>query len=263
MMKTETLLYLVSSLLLAGVVALSLMDANATLFLWLNKNLQVLPDAFWSNMTFVADTLFAVAVLAVAACFRPAMFNSGLVLLIIGALFVQGLKPALDILRPAAVLGVDAIHIIGPVLKNHSFPSGHSFTALATAGLVSLYLPGSGLNKALLTIIILVTGLTAALSRAAVGAHWPMDILVGSAAGLLFAILAKTLTERINWLQSKGIEWFSATLLFITCVSLIFHDSRYPDTRALCIISGTLSSLLLVRYGFQQWQMHRASGQPG
>ena len=253
-MKTETLLYLVSSLLLAGVVVLSITDANVSLFLWLNQHLQVLPDAFWSNMTFVADTLFAVAVLGSVASLRPAMFNSGLVLLILGALFVQGLKPALDILRPAAVLGTDAVHIIGPVLKNHSFPSGHSFTALATAGLVLLYSPFTGSRGALASVLVLGTALTAALSRAAVGAHWPMDILVGSAAGLLFAILAKTLTEKLSWLQSRGIEWFSAALLTITCISLIFHESNYPATRPLCVISGVLSTALLLRYGWQTWQ---------
>ena len=262
-MKTETLLYLISSLLLGGVVVLSMADANVSGFLWLNEHLQVLPDAFWSNMTFVADTLFAVAVLAIMASFRPAMFNSGLVLLILGGLFVQSLKPALDILRPAAVLGPDAFHIIGPILKNHSFPSGHSFTALATAGLVCLYLPARGLNTFLLSGLVLIIGLTAALSRAAVGAHWPLDILVGSAAGLLFAILAKTLTERITWLQSKAMEWCSAILLLITCISLIFHDSRYPDTRALCILSGSLATLMLIRYARGEWRSWRLSKRQG
>ncbi len=257
-MKTETLLYLLSSLLLAGVVVISASDTNVELFRWLNTHLQVLPDVFWSNMTFVADTLFAVAVLAAAASFRPAMFNSGLVLLILGALFVQGLKPALDILRPAGVLNPELIHIIGPVLKNHSFPSGHSFTALATAGLLLLYIPLKGGRFALVATLILTIALTAALSRAAVGAHWPMDILVGSAGGLLFAILAKTVTERFSWLQSKGMEWFSALLLTITCVSLIFHESNYPATRLLCIVSGGLSTLLLLRYWWQQVQMRRA-----
>ncbi len=256
-MKTETLFYLLSSLLLAGVVVISLTGTNTGLFLWLNTHLQVLPDAFWSNMTFVADTLFAVAFLAVAASFRPAMFNSGLVLLILGALFVQGLKPALDILRPAGVLDHELIHVIGPVLKNHSFPSGHSFTALATAGLLLLYVPLKGVRFVLVATVILTIALTAALSRAAVGAHWPMDILVGSAGGLLFAILAQTITERFSWLQSKGMEWFSALLLTITCISLIFHESNYPSTRPLCILSGGLSTLLLLKYWWQEIQVRR------
>ena len=179
-MKTDTLLISLAMILLVLAAGVTSQGSNQEIFLWFNANAGVLPDAFWANMTFVADTLFAVAVIALVASRYPHIFNSGFVLLIIGALFVHGLKNLLEIPRPPAVLDADMFKVIGPVVKNHAFPSGHSFTALATAGLLALNMRSlSG------TIALLVIALTAAISRAAVGAHWPLDILVGSAAGLM------------------------------------------------------------------------------
>ena len=191
-MKTDTLLISLAMLLLVLAAGVTSQGSNQEIFLWFNANAGVLPDAFWANMTFVADTLFAVAVIAIVASRYPHIFNSGFVLLIIGALFVHGLKNLLEIPRPPAVLDADVFKVIGPVVKNHAFPSGHSFTALATAGLLALNMRSIGG-----TIALLVIALVAAISRAAVGAHWPLDILVGSAAGLIFALIAQKLVDEI------------------------------------------------------------------
>lgn len=242
-MKTDTLLISLAMILLVIAAGVTSQGSNQEIFLWFNANAGVLPDAFWANMTFVADTLFAVAVIALVASRYPHIFNSGFVLLIIGALFVHGLKNLLEIPRPPAVLDADMFKVIGPVVKNHAFPSGHSFTALATAGLLALNMRSlSG------TIALLVIALTAAISRAAVGAHWPLDILVGSAAGLIFALIAQKLTDEIWWLQGKGLERFAAGLMTITCVTMLFHDSRYPDTRILTVTAAVIALLALASY---------------
>lgn len=242
-MKTDTLLISLAMLLLVLAAGVTSQGSNQEIFLWFNANAGILPDAFWANMTFVADTLFAVAVIAMVASRYPHIFNSGFVLLIIGALFVHGLKNLLEIPRPPAVLDADVFKVIGPVVKNHAFPSGHSFTALATAGLLALNMRSiSG------TIALLVIALVAAISRAAVGAHWPLDILVGSAAGLIFALIAQKLVDEIWWLQGKGLERFAAGLMTITCVTMLFHDSRYPDTRILTVAAAVIALLSLATY---------------
>ena len=242
-MKTDTLLISLAMLLLVLAAGVTSQGSNQELFLWFNANAGVLPDAFWANMTFVADTLFAVAVIAIVASRYPHIFNSGFVLLIIGALFVHGLKNPLEIPRPPAVLDADVFKVIGPVVKNHAFPSGHSFTALATAGLLALNMRSIGG-----TIALLVIALVAAISRAAVGAHWPLDILVGSAAGLIFALIAQKLTDEIWWLQGKGLERFAAGLMTITCITMLFHDSRDPDTRILTVAAAVIALLSLASY---------------
>lgn len=242
-MRTDTLLHATAMLLLIAAAVIASQGTNEGVFLWFNAESQVLPAWFWSNMTFVADTLFAVAVIGTVASRAPHMFNTAFVLLITGTAFVHGLKFLLEIPRPPAVLDPDVFNVIGPVVKNHAFPSGHSFTALATAGLIMVYTRSTPC-----AVAVLVIALVAAASRAAVGAHWPLDILVGSASGLIFAALAKYLTESQWWLQGEKLERFTAALLTITSVVLIFHQSKYPDTQFLSIGGGVIATLCLTRY---------------
>lgn len=251
-MKTDGLLVGSALTMLFAAAVIQAQGTNTELFLWFNHGAAMLPDAFWANMTFVADTLFAVAVIAIVASRQPHLFNTGLVLLITGAAFVHGFKFFLEIPRPPAVLDAESFRVIGPILKNHSFPSGHSFTALATAGLLMLHT-----RSLAFAVVVLGIGLVAALSRAAVGAHWPLDILTGSAAGLLFAQIARWLTANLWWLQGEGLQRFAAGLMTLACIALIFHDSRYPDTRILSISSGIIATLFLVGYWWKLWRQLR------
>ena len=240
MNNTRPLLVL-SALLLLCALTVWLGDSNTPLFLAINHAGHALPDALWSNLTLVADTLFAIAVLLIAGSYRPQMLNQALVLLLLGTIVVHGLKNGLDVMRPAAVLDRDNFYIIGQVLKNHSFPSGHSFTALSCAGLLFLNLKDRRVGS-----VILLLGFLAALSRAMVGAHWPLDILVGSAAGLLVAVLSLWLVQRFPWLRSHGLKLFTAVLLTLATASLSVHDDGYPYTDALAIIACVASLLVAV-----------------
>ncbi|WP_430462264.1 phosphatase PAP2 family protein [Thalassolituus sp. LLYu03] len=204
--------------------------SNTGLFLTLNQAGAQLPDALWTNLTLVADTLFAIAVLLIAGSYRPQMLNQALVLLLLGTLVVHGFKNGLDVLRPAGVLDRDSFRIIGQVLKSHSFPSGHSFTALSCAGLLFL-----NLNNRLTGGAVLLLGALAALSRIMVGAHWPLDVLVGGAAGLLLAVISVALVSRIAWLQANGLKFFTAILLTLASAALSVHQDGYPHTDALAV----------------------------
>ena len=64
-MKTDTLLISLAMILLVLAAGVTSQGSNQEIFLWFNANAGVLPDAFWANMTFVADTLFAVAVIQI------------------------------------------------------------------------------------------------------------------------------------------------------------------------------------------------------
>lgn len=225
-----------AALMLSAALLLWLSNANQAVFLQWNHAGSVLPDWLWANLTLVADTLFAVAMLLIAACYRPLLLTQSLVLLILGAAFVHLFKNALDVARPAAVLSHDSFTIIGAALKGHSFPSGHAFTALSCAGL--LWLNNKRLSVGLL---ILLLGLAAALSRTMVGAHWPLDILVGGAFGLLFACASAWLVNRTFWLQAHGWKLFSALLLTLASGYLAFHEDGYPFTDPLAIAASLVA----------------------
>lgn len=255
MINHERLLFTAITAYLLLALALIFTDSNADTFVAIQTLTQRLPDVFWGNMTLVADTLFAVAVLTIACSFKPTLFNQSIVLLVLGAVFVQSLKFALDIPRPPAVLNRELLHVIGPFLKNHSFPSGHSFTALATAGLLI-----ANTKRSAWALIVMAIASIAALSRAAVGAHWPLDICIGSASGLLFAWLTIKIVNEYNWLQSKEIRLTAAVLMTIASLALLFHDSRYPDTRLLGGVASIIAvGIISYRYWFVSWRQRHSA----
>lgn len=67
-----------------------------------------------------------------------------------------------------------------------SFPSGHATTAGATAMVLALLFPRRARS-------ILAAATVVALSRVAVGAHYPSDVVAGFALGMAFTLLAAAL----------------------------------------------------------------------
>ncbi|WP_221794747.1 phosphatase PAP2 family protein [Oceanobacter mangrovi] len=230
-------------LLLLAALVVELSDTNAALFLLINHYTMMLPDALWANLTFAADTLFAVCMLLLAASYRPQLLAPSLVLLVLGTLYVHGGKALFDAARPAAVLVPDSFHIIGPTLTRHSFPSGHSFTALSCWTLIILAVSPRWLMP------LLVIGLLSAVSRIAVGAHWPLDVLVGSAGGILIAWLSAWLCQRYSWLNHPGLVLFCAFLLTLAAIYTPFYEDRYPFTDPLALAIAIISLTAAV-FGF-------------
>lgn len=234
------LLY-VAAILLVTAIVVAATGANAILFVHLNDMTSQWPDVIWANLTFTADTLFVMAFLGALGARKPELFAPALVLLILGTLFVHGGKNLFDAARPAALLPSDAFHLIGPKLKNHSFPSGHSFTIFAALTLAALYV------KRVWMMPLLIWALLGAASRVAVGAHWPLDVLVGSAGGILVALLTYWLCERHASLRSPGWHYSSAVLLTIAALYLPFFDSRYPQTAILGLSMAGIALILLTK----------------
>ena len=229
-----------AGLLLLFALVVAIMDTNAALFLMLNQDASLLPNALWANLTFTADTVFAMSLLLLLASVRPSLFAPALVLLLLGTLFVHGSKALFDAARPAAVLIPDSFHIIGPVLRHHSFPSGHAFTALGTWTLVILALSPRWLMP------LLIFALLAAASRIAVGAHWPLDVLVGAACGILGACLSAWLALKFDWLHHPAATFTSASLLTLAVLYMPFFDSRYPDTQILANLVALVALLTAI-----------------
>ena len=92
---------------------------------------------------------------------------------VLGAVVVA-LKVTLDRPRPAALWGLDQLHIIGEPLLRRSFPSGHTATA-AWVFFAALVL---GLNRVALALFGALA-LLVGFSRVVVGAHFPSDVIAG------------------------------------------------------------------------------------
>lgn len=199
-----------------------------------------LPPRWWESLTALGDVrvLFA---LFLPFCWRYPRLFWGLVLAsLFAGLACRGIKFALPMPRPAAVLPQTQVVVIGQRLLNHSMPAGHAATAFAFAGVLAACVSRRLAGAALL----LAAGV--AFSRIAVGAHWPLDVLAGAALGLLAAGLALRAIRRWDWGLRPRPFLVLVGMAALATASLPFDDQGYPGTLALrigCCLWG-LSSLL-------------------
>ena len=201
--------WLVPAASAAGFAGVWLLDANRVIFLALNAIGPATSDWLWANITVLGDTVVAFALSLPLWRRRPEALWAFLFVALLGTAWVDGLKPFLDVDRPPAVLG-DAVHVIGPAYKHHTFPSGHATAAFAIAGLYAL---GSG-------------------SRAVVGVHWPLDILAGAFGGWLAALIAVALAERTRAFGTRpALQWLLALFLGACAAWLVigYAKSAYPQ----------------------------------
>ncbi len=213
--------WLVPAVAAALFVAVAALDANAPLFLLLNKIGPATADALWANVTVLGDGTVAFALCLALWRRRPDLLWALAFLAVLGTLWVHGMKPLVDVARPPAVLG-DQVHVIGRIYKAHSFPSGHATTAFALAGLIALGLASRAWTAAVVTLATMV-----ALSRCVVGVHWPLDILGGAFGGWLAAVVAVGLARKTQGFGERtSVQWILAALLAACAVALVVG---YPD----------------------------------
>lgn len=101
------------------------------------------------------------------------------------ALFLGILKPLLDFPRPPLALPAGSLHIIGEPELHHSFPSGHASFAMAVA---ASFWPIFNRSLRIVGVFFVVW---VCLSRISVGAHFPVDVLVGALSSLVIVLLVR------------------------------------------------------------------------
>ena len=150
-------------------------------------------DSLWANLSVLGEGAAVLALCAGLAARRPRLQLAAALAALLAAILLQGLKEVVLAPRPGRVLGFESIHVIGPTLSKRSFPSGHATTIFAAAALVFSLVRGAAGRAALLGLATLV-----AVSRLAVGAHWPLDVLAGAALGWLCGAASLHLAQRLR-----------------------------------------------------------------
>lgn len=208
-------------------VLLALTQTNAPLFLAVNAAVRVLPDDFWAGITALGDTLPACAILLPLVARRPDAAAAALITVLLAASASHLLKYGLALPRPAALLDPGLFHVVGPRLAGRALPSGHSTAAFAVAALLGGHTLAwrSWLPAIALAALI-------ALSRLAVGAHWPTDVLVGAAIGWLSGFAGLHLAACCGRCRSRVFHWLTLAL-FIACALWLLSgfDSGYTSAR--------------------------------
>ncbi len=191
----------------------------------------------WAGLTFLGDTAVMLCVMAPVLLMRPSIWVAILCAIPAGGLTSLTLKWFFDAPRPADVLALTDFHVVGSVLRGHSFPSGHTITAFAAAGVVwacvwfvqrknltnqsSAAIQESNSNLHVLAwsalALVFLIAVLVGVSRIAVGAHWPFDVLAGACVGWLAGLHGAYIAHRWHsaWHTTKSI-W----LLHFLCCAL-------------------------------------------
>ena len=190
--------------------------SHSALFFSVNQLGGYLPATAWSMLTTLGDASVLFALLAPLLLIRPQVLAAVLAAVPLGGLFSVLLKRTFDAPRPAAVLDAAQFHVVGPLLSNHSFPSGHTISAFAaTVAVLAVLQPAAKTSESsalrFTGLFISAIGLASAvgISRVAVGAHWPVDVLAGAACGWLAGLSGAAASRRwpVLWQGAQSQPW--------------------------------------------------------
>jgi len=201
----------------------------------------------WSNITLFGDTLIIFALLLPFIGKRPELIWAVLLSACIVVIPVQLSKEFIDSVRPAGLLPLDELHLIGYVARHSSFPSGHTAAAFTFASALAL-MPVARRWKVAAVLAATLVG----ISRIAVGIHWPLDVLGGALVGWFGTAMGCYLAARLPFGMGTTAQKIEAGLLILlTLISIAMHDGGYPQGRIL-IITLSLAMLLLAAPGIKQ-----------
>jgi len=206
----------------AGIILLS--GLNRDLFFLVNQFSLFTGERIWEVLTFLGDGLAAFVFLFPLIYHRPRWIWSVLIAALLFTIFGQAVKHLTQVPRPPQVLSASEFHLIGPALKYNSFPSGHSAMIFNLAGVFALTS-----RRGWLRIFLIAFALLAAVSRIAVGVHWPADVLAGAAAGWVFVWAGLRLSEHSPWgWTGWGQKILGAALLTASIVLFFSEYTGYP-----------------------------------
>jgi membrane-associated phospholipid phosphatase len=191
-------------LLAAGLLAIAAglgLHSNASANEWLFhavNGLGPFAPALWSGLSVAGLALSAWIYLTAFADATPERVAQLLWVVVVGGLTASFIKHHVPSPRPFLALGADHLSVIGTPLSAGSMPSGHSAMAFAMLAVLAAEkrrfdersAVGGFLASGPGLALVALAALLIALSRLAVGAHWPADALVGGGLGLVFGSLA-------------------------------------------------------------------------
>jgi membrane-associated phospholipid phosphatase len=234
-------------------IVLQVLDLNEPLFFAINEaSKDLLSDEVAAHLTELGNGSI-VGILALGLTLKyPAIAKRFLFITLMAGILIAGFKQFFADPRPAGVLAQTDFHIIGDVLKQYSFPSGHTTTAFAMAGFIALTFSSLPLR-----ILVLLLAVIAGVSRISVGAHWPEDVLAGATLGLMIAYVGCLLS--LKPFSIKGSYRAAAFLALAALIGSLTTPADFPEistigsVRLLC---AALAIAALVYYAARLSQLY-------
>ncbi len=226
------------------------------IFLAMNHWASSFGPVWWSSITLLGDTGVVFCLVAPLLLWRPQMTFAVLAAVPVGGLLSVALKALFQAHRPATLIDPAQFTVIGPLLNNASFPSGHTLSAFAAAIAMVVVLttqpqvkPGRfwSARTLLATTALLALATLAGFSRVAVGAHWPVDVLAGAGCGWLAGLSGAWLTGRYPKLwQSLLGQMALGQILLLIAGWLILRTAEYPQGLLTVALAALLALLTVV-----------------
>ncbi len=223
---------------------------NQALFRLLNQSHLPLTDLIWLSFTTLGDGLVLGLFAGAFLLKNPRITVLGVILLVGGSAVVHIIKPLVHAARPAAVL--ETVHVVGPLLRSGSFPSGHAAAAVAFALAVAHY-SRSWIGAAVAILFATLVG----LSRIFVGAHLPLDVLGGSICALAVFLMVnrfvlpgveRRIPDRPNF-SSPRFRLFLALEAALALFTIVVHGQRFAEFPIVAELAGA-AVLLVVAYSW-------------
>jgi membrane-associated phospholipid phosphatase len=198
--------------------------AQLNLFLTINSWAASHPSQIWAALTMLGDTKLLLCLMSPLILWRPQVVVALITAIPVGGLLSITFKRLFDAPRPADLLQISDFHVVGQSLSGNSFPSGHTISAFAVAAAlwVCMGLHKNAVQRYAIRIAAIAVACLVGLSRIAVGAHWPFDVLAGASFGWLAGLSGVWISQRWPKLwQTQAVQW--AVILVIWAVSVLLH----------------------------------------
>jgi membrane-associated phospholipid phosphatase len=227
-------------------------STQTDLFFYLNHKLSKFPN-LQINLTQLGDALIFYPIISIFIIYGPKLWESLLTSSIISIIISALLKKVFAVPRPAAMLNHEDFTIIGKTLSGKtSLPSGHSICAfIIITTLFFAFMPQKNRSRILWTIVIFLLGGLIVSSRVGVGAHYPLDVIIGSAIGFIISIIGIKINNKIklfHWINNKNnLPIFVVAL--VICAGIIIKKLTVLNLPIfyISLLSTFITLLLMIR----------------
>ena len=247
--KYFTMVQLVIFALIGGIILLA--GANKELFLSINTVSEYTGPGLWACLTILGDGYVTAVLLLLFINRKSEIVWSFIIATAIYMIILHSVKEGLDIRRPPGVLAPEQFNLIGPGYTHHAFPSGHTTTIFTLVQVIALK------HKSTLIKILLPLGaLLVAISRIAIGIHWPLDICAGAILGILAGTAGVYIAKKSSWGYSRVAQIIFYIILVPGALYMIFfYDTGYERAHLFMVMIGTGAIVywlvdLLIYYNF-------------